>query len=204
MRSNIFAILLILFSFTAFSQMNPFPNGVYLSLDQLRNQKPAFDVDLKKTMRSSGDKFLIGGNDIKFESEIDSLDEKYIKKKVFAYVKKDTIYMNGLPHKMGVWFGQAVTSGNFIVFSGSGSSVLFGAIGAGLAATSSDFHVLSLRSGNVRKLSKEYVRDRLKDQAELLVKFNEEEDQNSAATLLFYINELNKITSPRPTDIKKK
>ncbi len=75
------------------AQMGPFPDGVYLNFNQLQNQKPSITVKLKKTNRSSGDLFLSGGNDIKFESDIDSLDEKYIKKKVYAYVENDTIYL---------------------------------------------------------------------------------------------------------------
>ena len=61
MRFNILLYLLFIPAVTA--QVTPFPDGVYLSLEQLKRKTPAFNADINVIKRSSGDIIMNGGND---------------------------------------------------------------------------------------------------------------------------------------------
>jgi hypothetical protein len=183
--------------------MKKFPNGVYLNLNQFKNQTPQYDVDLKIIERSSGDKAMMGGNDYKIESSNDSITKKFIKTVVYAYVKNDSIFLNCYHHKIQIWYALSLTSGNFLAFhscmsNGDASTVgiLGGAIGAAVSSGTKHLNVLSLRTGNVKPLTKEYILQRLKEQPDLQTQFNNEAKQESEDTLIKYINLLNLVTSP--------
>ncbi len=184
--------------------MRPFPNGVYLNLEQFRDQLPAFQADFKKVLRSNADIFMMGGTHIKFESMTDSITEKYIRTKIYAYVKGDTVYMNAFPLKMGFGYMQAITSGNYIVFNAKGeANGVIGAAGSGSELTVSSYYILSLRTGNVRELSKAYIVERLKEYETLLQMFSNEGDPENLQTILKYVNQLNAVTSPKAVNKKK-
>ncbi len=180
---------------TGMAQMGPFPDGVYLNFNQLQTQKPGLAVKLKRISRSSVDIFDSGGNDIKFESDIDSLDEKYIKKKVYAYVENNTLYLNGIFQKSDAWYIQCKISGIFNVFDVADVNPYFGLVGALLTADDRAYKVLSLRTGNVRDLNKKYISERLKEHPTLLEKYEQEDEPGKIITMLFYIIELNKVTA---------
>jgi hypothetical protein len=61
------------------AQKSTFPEGVYLSNEQLKNKTPAYNVNIEVLERSSGDIAMVGGNQYKLESSIDSLSKKYLK-----------------------------------------------------------------------------------------------------------------------------
>ena len=66
---------------------------------------------------------------------------------------------------------------------------MFGAIGGGIAGANAAkkrfLYVLSLRTGNVRELTKEYISQRLKENQEsLLEKYNAEKEPKSEEVLL--------------------
>ena len=209
MRVNVLILILntILLINGAFAQMNKFPSGVYLSLEQLKNQTPAYNVDLSVYSRSKSEIAWSGGNDFDIDSEIDSITNKYIKKSIYAYVRNDSIFLNCYPHKLQWGFAHSLTSGNFLVFNSSMSTnkanttaILGGALGAGLTANNRYLTVLSLRTGNARSLSKAYILERLKDHPDLLSQFNNESEpktpEESETLLIRYINLLNQVTSP--------
>ena len=75
---------------------------------------------------------------------------------------------------------------------------MFGAIGSALSATSRYLYVLSLRTGNVRLLTEEYVTNRLKEDPQLLEEYSEERRPDSGATLIKYMNLFNKTLKISP------
>lgn len=193
-----------------FAQYFGFPNGVYLNHEQFRSRTPAFNTELKTIVRSSTDIFVNGGNFYKFESETDSLDKDFIKKKIYAYVKNDSVFINCKRQKLQSWYALAVSYGNYVSFYScvsTGKMILnaaaIGAIGGiALASTSNgyhDWHVLSLRSGNARVLDKKYIEARLQEHPDLLYEFEQEKlqkHQNYIEILLKYIDKLNLVTDP--------
>lgn len=203
--NNIFIILIssLFYVGETSQQVQKFPEGIYLTHEQFKNQTPAFSTDLKTITRSSGDLFWSGGNDYKFESPLDSLDSDYIKKKIYAYVKKDSVFINCGRHKLQSWYALAITNGNFIVFKSSvstgkmiGASALGGAIGGAMVGGNNHLHVLSLRTGNARELDKKYMMGRLEEHPELMEEYKLEKKQESSEILLKYIDKLNLITDP--------
>lgn len=216
-----YIITLLFFIITGTSisaQYFGFPDGVYLNHEQFRNRTPAFNTELKTIIRSSTDLFVNGGNPYKFESEKDSLDNDFIKKKIYAYVKNDSVFINCKHQKLQSWYALAVSFGNYVTFYScvtTGKMILnataVGAIGgAALASTSNgyhDWHVLSLRTGNARVLNKKYIQARLQDHPDLLYEFEQErteKHQNYIEILLKYIDKLNLVTDPFSEVPKKK
>lgn len=208
MKNKLFFLVLSCLTINGFAQLQKFPNGVYLSLEQLKKRTPAFDVNFQVIRRTESDIGFNGGNDYEIKSDIDSLNKKFIKKIVFAYVKNDSLYLNCIHYKLSTWYALCMTQGTFLAFKGAMSNdksseevapygVLFGAIGGGIAGANAAkkrfLYVLSLRTGNVRLLKKEYLAERLKDNQNLLDRFNNEKDQESESILIKYIDLLNEI-----------
>lgn len=180
-----------------------FPDGVYLTHDQFKNRTPAFNTELKTIIRTSGEIFMIGGNLYKFESKNDSLNKDFIKNKIYAYVKNDSVFVNGKHHKLQSWYALAVTYGNFVVVSSGvkdgkaiGAAMAGGLIGSALVSGNDHLFVISLRTGNCRELDVAYLKGRLKEHPGLLEEYENEEDQKSQQVLIKYINKLNDVTDP--------
>jgi TonB family protein len=208
MKKLTFLLLISCFAINCYPQNNVFPNGVYLSLEQLKNKTPAFDANLQVIRRSESDIGFNGGNDYEIQSDIDSLNKKFIKKKMYAYVKNDSVFLNCIHHDLSTWYALCLTKGTYLAFKGAMSNstankevmpygVMFGAIGGGIAGANAAkkrfLYALSLRTGNARLLTREYLSERLKERPELLSQYNAERDQESESTLIMYINLLNKI-----------
>ena len=207
MKIKILLLILTFFAINSFAQVQKFPDGVYLNLNQLRNQTPAFNIKLRVIKRTSGDITMNGGNDYKLESVIDSINKRYIKKNIFAYVKDDSIFLNCIHNKLTSWYSLCLTKGNFLVFktnvpddNAAMYGVMFGAIGGAIAgavdAQKRYLYVLSLRTGNARPLGKVYLTARLEENQDLLEQYNNEKNQDSETILLKYIDLLNKIITP--------
>jgi len=207
MKNIILFLTLTVFAVNSFAQVQKFPDGIYLNLKQLQNQTPAFDVKLRVIRRTSGDISMNGGNDYKLESDIDSINKRYIKKNIFAYVKDDSIFLNCIHNKLTTWYALCLTKGNFLAFktnvpdeSSAMYGVMFGAVGGAIAgavdAHKRYLYVVSLRTGNARPLGKVYLTARLEENQNLLNEYNNEKDQESDPILLKYIDLLNKIITP--------
>ena len=200
MRYTVYILLFIFFAYNSHAQIKKFPNGIYLNAEQLKNATPEFDADLHVVQRTSGGKMLVGGNDYKLESDVDSLNRKYIRKTIFAYVRKDSIFLNCLDYKLGGGYALTLTKGNFLAFRSELTdskavplAVFGGAVGGAIAGSSQSLYVLSLRTGNVRLLSKEYLIERLKENQMLLDQYNKipKKQKEAEEILLKYISSLN-------------
>ncbi len=192
-----------------YESVNKFPNGIYMTLEQLRKRKPTFDADFTVIRRTQGDIGMNGGNDYEIKSTIDSINKKFIKKTMVAYVRNDSVFINCIHYGIGTWYALSLSHGPFLTFKGCMSSeqsasevspygMMFGAIGGGLAGASAAKkrfpYVLSLRTGNVKSLNKGYLQERLKEKPNLLNQFNTERDQESEFTLFNYVKLLDRVT----------
>ena len=72
-------IAIFLFSIEAMSQ-NRYPQGLYMSFDEIRQHQPSVLCSLQVVRRSNFDISMNGGNDYKIESD-DKAYKKSIKKK---------------------------------------------------------------------------------------------------------------------------
>ena len=215
MKNLKLTIILFLFAINVLAQIDKFHDGIYLNFDQLKKQLPAYSAYLKIIQRTSNDKFWNGGNEYKFESNIDSIDKDYIRTKIFAIAKNDSLFLNCIYFKLGYQYSLVLTKGNFLAFktilsksNGNYAPLLFGAAGAVIASTSKKakeriIYVLSLRTGNAKPLTKEYITNILRENKNLLDQFYTENDQQSDSVLLKYIDLLNKDISPFSKPLSK-
>ena len=216
MKIKLLLCLSFLLCLSVFSQTRDIcPDGVYMTLEQIKNLTPQFHANLEVIRRTQSDIAFNGGNDYELKSNNDSLNKSFIKKKMFAYVKNDSIFLNCMNYQLSTWYALILTRGNYMVFKGAMSNsrssqevspygVMFGAIGGGIAGANAAkkrfLYVLSLRTGNVRELTKEYLIQRLKENQEsLLEQYNAEKEPKSEEVLLRYINLLNETVSPVST-----
>ncbi|HTN46788.1 MAG TPA: DUF6563 family protein [Flavipsychrobacter sp.] len=185
----------VLLTVAGFSQKQLFPDGIYLNAGQLRSKMPAFVAPLKVIPREISARVWAGGSEYKLVSDIDSLSKKYIKNRIFAYVKGDSMFLND----MSSWFSLSLTQGNFIVFrtcddpNVTTMGVMFGLVGALAYSAAAHYNlaIVSLRTGNVRRFSKAYLEERLKEFPDLQKKFKEEGKKPPVETLLMYVDLLN-------------
>jgi hypothetical protein len=176
------------------AQNKPLPNGVYLTIDAFKNKQVSYPVNLSVLNNDEG--YIL-------KSTIDSIGKKYLQREVFVYVKNDSVFINCHKHNLRTGYSLALTSGAFIVFKSSSkdektklvpmpmSPMGGGGIGIKFGHKTTGLRVLSLRTGNVKLLTKEYLKERLKEYPILLSAFDTEVDKDGEQTLIKYINLLN-------------
>lgn len=203
MNRNIIIVILSIFSVSGLAQ-SKFPNGVYENIDQLRNGTPGFNANYRIIHRAEADIVLNGGGDYEAKSDNDSTNKKFIKETVYAYVKNDSLYINCFYHHSDAGYALCLSQGAFLAFKGimsEGNSeeevIPQRSADKKLAGThvakKRSLYVLSLRTGNVRPLNKHYLRERLKEDENLLYKFNGEPNPDSESTLIKYAGLLNTV-----------
>ena len=191
-------LIFFLFSTCCVAQTNKFPDGIYLTLEQLKSRTPAFNTYLLTEKRTVRQITMNGGNEYKLSSRNDSLKESFIKNQIFCYVKDDSIFLNGKPHGFQQWYALSQTSGNFLVFK-SGMAIsnynggMGGAIGGAIAGASKKkyWYVLSLRTGNIKDFDQDYLVARLQEAPDLLEKYNLEESKDAESVMIQYVQLLN-------------
>jgi len=190
-----------------FGQSGNFPDGVYLNKEQLKTHTPAYSANLEILKRTSGDIFMIGGNDYKIKSNIDSINKSYVTKKMVAYVRNDSVYLNCIRYGLQTGYALCIsTAGNYLPFKACMSfertkntapyggiivSGIVSGIASGKAAKKRALYILSLKTGNADELTEPTMLELLKDKPELLLKYNENNDRGSESRLLEFINLLN-------------
>jgi hypothetical protein len=88
---NLVLLALTISYINSYAQNRKFPDGIYLSISQLQNKTPAFNTYLNVGIYN-GQSML--------SSTIDSLNKKYIRNKVIAYVRNDSIFLNTSVHPL--------------------------------------------------------------------------------------------------------
>lgn len=205
-----FILLVVLHSSSLFGQKPNFQPGTYFTIEQFRTgiSDKRFNLNIEK--RSGSDITMNGGNEYKITSESDLIKKSTIKKEIYAYVKNDSIFINGWNHKLQTWYGLALTSGNYILFKGclrnedaAAFAMAGGLIGGIIASKASDLYILSLRTGNVNYCSIDYLEKRIEEnKPDLLTPFKNEsqglKNRELAPVAIKYLNILNEFVSPQP------
>lgn len=199
MTKRILSLIIVFSSIICFGQTSSFPDGVYLTLKQFINRTPAYNTNLTVVKRTSGDIFMVGGNDYKIKSTIDSINKKYITQKIIAYVKNDSVYLNCAPYALQRGFALCnATKGNYITFKACMSlaaaqniAIYGGGIGSGLAAKKRILYCLDITTNEVFELKGQNMWIFFKNRPDLLSNFKKESDQDSEQVLMKYIDVLN-------------
>jgi hypothetical protein len=195
-----FILLNLILSNSLRSQKSVIPNGLYLTIEQLKNKAPVYDIDLTVLKRSSGDIAMVGGNEFKIESTIDSITKKFLKNTVYAYVKDSIIYLNCLQFKLQWWYAKGLTNGRYILFrsampaSKAKNYAIFGGSIGGLIASSQKYlNILDVSTGIVRLVTDMSMSEIVKDKKEVEDMYLKESDDSKKKeeTIIKYINLLN-------------
>lgn len=179
---------------------NPYPKGIYKSINEMINKVPS-DTNVsavKIITRTSEVKFMMGGNDYKLSSSDNSISNKILKKEVYAFSSGDSLYINGTQFNISQGYCKVVHfSGNYLVFYGgptrqqAGSAAFLGGmIGSAIVNSKKYVYVLSLKAGKIKPLNENTMQLILKDNNELLQKFNNDtkDSKNNIETLCNYLN----------------
>lgn len=200
MRKLIFALLVLnCQTLKIQAQKSTLPEGVYLNNEQLKNRTPAYKASIDVLERTLGDIAMIGGNQFKLESNIDSLSKKYLKNNVYAYVKDSVLYLNCFQFRLQWWYAKGLTDGRYVLFRSampagkSNNYNMFGAIGGLIASSQKYLNILDISTGKVGLVSDRILTEIVSEKKEVEEKYKleTEEAKNSEEVILKYINLLN-------------
>ena len=196
MKKITFYIFLVAFG-KLFAQTS-YPEGCYMSLDELISKSPSENYDLLIEERTLSDIQFNGGNDFKLISEDNSISKRVLKRGIWAISDGNNLYINGIHHKCQKWYSKVEEEGKYIIFKGAipngeavAAGLLGGAIGGAIIAEKRYIYLLNVQSGNLSLVKKKNIHDFLSDHKDLLSEYNMEEDQKSADVILKYIKVLN-------------
>ena len=194
------------FAASAIAQQTAWPDGVYYTVDEFKAKTPRARPVIGQIERTENDIKWGGGSGYFFYSDDDEIKDRHINRDVMFVVFKSKVYLNTRIIERGKGYAECLTQGTFLVMefnttdatAANTAGVLFGAIGAAIAvaATPVEFtlYVHSLRTGNSRFLTREYLEARMADHPDLLKQWNDDVlgyDVPSKYLMIKYINLLN-------------
>ena len=200
----IFTVIIINLSF---GQHQKYPKGAYMSFNKIIKKSPSKQTNLNVFKRTKGDIKMVGGNDYKLTSEDKAIKKKFIKKEVRAYSMGDTLYINCFHYKVQPWYTPVISDGDYLVLRGGISQNLdeqkkqmeirhsFGAIGGAFAGAKMALlrflYIIDKNTNEIFTVTPEYLIELLREDNQLLERFNNETEKESEETLLKYLKLIN-------------
>jgi hypothetical protein len=153
MKKYFLIITLIFCNYKSFSQTAQFSDGVYLDFKTLNERMPAYDDHLiiKKNKKFSGT------NDYFFLSDNKKLNKKFLDKKVYACVTKDSLFINCQLQNLNQNYSLVITKGNFLVFCCAKSIYRIEGHRDIDIGKQRILYVLSLSTGRIKVLDEDYI-----------------------------------------------
>jgi len=203
-----FALIISLFTF---GQTTEYPNGVYMSFEEIKEKTPSLSTELEIERRTKGDIKMNGGNDYKLFKSDKSIKKKTIKKEYYAYADGDSLYINCIKYKIQPWYAPVLSDGNFLVIRGGISMIpdiqkkqldnqaqlgyMFGAIGGAISgaklAMLRFIYVIDKETNQITTVSSGYLSELLSDTPELLKQYEAEEEKGNQEIFIKYLKRLN-------------
>ena len=198
------AFLGLLFSqVIAVGQPTPWPDGIYFEQVQFLNRTPDLTSPVDLTENSLNNLIKYGCSQYVFKSKGDGISNYRLNMKPRIIVHNGEVYVNTLKMELGEGYAKCLTKGHFLVFpantsntdaisAGGAAMLLLTGVGPGRTVRLEfSLFVLSLRTGNHRPFTKEYVKERLNEHNELLEAFIVEPNVNDSV-LIHYMDALNR------------
>ncbi len=179
------------------------PDGIYFEYEQFIRRSPELvhDIELiENDLRKLADN---GASQYRFKSKSDGFSSYRLNLRPVIIVHQGEVYLNTLKLELGEGFSKCLTKGHFLVFPvntsntdaispGGAALLLLAGVGPGRRVTLQfTLFVLSLRTGNPRRLKQEYVRERLSENQKLLDEFLNETIVNDSI-LVNYVDRFNR------------
>ncbi len=207
MKKTTLVLTILLISFYATSQVL-YPNGCYMSFDEIKTKTPSKNCKLEIKKRTNSDIKMNGGNDYKLISPDKSIKRKVLKKEIFAFSTGDSLFINCLPYKLETWYSKIISDGKYFVFIAGipmdktmqskemQVGTAFGAVGGAFAGASLAMkrflYILNKETSNVEMIDIEVMNNVLKGYPDLLDQYNSESKKNEISTQIYYLKLLNK------------
>lgn len=205
MRRRLLIIIATALSCLGYAQnkMN-YPQGIYMSIEEVNNQTPSMDSRLNWEKRTQGDIKMWGGNDYELTSDDNSIKKKTIKKEIFAYSDGEYMFVNGFKFNLNQGYALVESIGKFLVFKAGISNDraqqemqlgwMFGGIVGGIQgaylATLRFPYIVDMESGKLTCVNEEVLTSLLTDYEDLLIDFRAE-DNKKCDVIIKYLNVLN-------------
>lgn len=159
MKYLILSLLLMTGLIFQLNAQTTYPEGVYMSMEEIRTKSPSKQLNIEIIERTKGDIRMNGGNDYKLVSPDKSVKKRVLKKDIWAISDGTHLYINCLQHKCQTWYAQVDTEGDSLFFNGgvsplesTSAMVLGGAIGGAAIATKRFPYALDLNSGKLSRV----------------------------------------------------
>ncbi|WP_276165784.1 DUF6563 family protein [Zobellia alginiliquefaciens] len=117
MITKFFSIVFLTCFFTNLNAQTPYPQGVYMSIEEIQNKTPSKEIELIVEKRSKSDIKMSGGNDYRLISEDKSVSKKDIRKHILAYSNNDTLFINCTKYKLQNRYAPVRNNGRFLLFT---------------------------------------------------------------------------------------
>ena len=205
MRRQLLIIIATALSCLGYGQnkMN-YPQGCYMSLEEVNNKTPSMDFRLNWEKRTQGDIKMWGGNDYELTSDDNSIKKRTIKKEIFAYSDGEYMFINGFKFELNKGYAMVESIGKFLVFKAGISNDraqqemqmgwMFGGIVGGIQgaylATLRFPYIVDMESGKLTWVNEETLTSLLADYEDLLSEFRAE-DNKKCDVIIKYLNLLN-------------
>jgi hypothetical protein len=188
MSSNTILTTIALFclSFTCVAQPAQWPDGLYFEFDSFLSRSP--DVQHPIQLRFSSPRSISddGASPYRFSADAKGMSNYKLNVRPWVIVHDGEVYVNTSKMELGNGFSRSLTRGHFLIFpvntsntdavsAGGAALLLLTGFGPGRNRTLEATHfVLSLRTGNSRLFTRQYVEDRLEESPSLLASFKAE------------------------------
>ncbi len=196
-RYLLISVTACLISISAFSQTNPFPKGVYMSVDEILKRSPSKQYNATVEKRNSDDMVMMGGNEYKILSADGTIKKSIFKKQIWGYSTGDSMFVNAYQFELQLWYCKILNEGKYLIFygampQGEASAAVFmgGMIAAAVIAGQSYLYVIHPETGEVNKLKK-FLPKLLEQYPDLKQAFENEKDKKDNETLIKYITLIN-------------
>lgn len=175
-----------------------YPEGIYMSWDEVKLKTPSRHDRVIIQERSNTEISTMGGNRYKVVS-LDSLAKKVIKQKIWAVSDGKDLYLNGFPFSIQSSYMKAEHIGaRVILVQGVARNeeipVTGGLIAAVAVGSQRPIYRIGKTSGRTQKLNKKTIEQELANDAEALALFRAEKNPGDAETILRYAIIINSKT----------
>lgn len=204
---NTIIILLLIFNINTFGQIK-YKKGIYLSFEEIIQNKPSANYNVKLEKRTEGEIKMNGGNDYQLNALDKSTNRSQLKKEVEAYSDGENLYINCKKLKLYSWYSKVLSNKKYFVFSGalpenykdygielSELSNMFGAVGGALSGMKLALlrfpYILDKTNQKLTLVSSKNINEIFSNDTIILEKFNQDSEKNKMETILKYLVEWN-------------
>lgn len=204
---TIIIALLIVFSVNTFGQTK-YQKGIYLSFEEIIQNKPSANYNVELEKRTEGEIKMNGGNDYQLNALDKSTNRSDLKKVVEAYSDGENLYLNCTKLEISKWYAKVISDKKYFVFSGSFPNkykeygleldnlpFMFGGLGgafSGMKLAMLRFpYILEKSTKKITLVSEKNIAEILKNDKEILEKYNQDAQKDKMETILKYLAEWN-------------